>query len=289
MAYRFSDTSKWSDEWFIDLNAHQKLMFLYLCDNCDLGGFFELSTRKLSFDLGLNESEVKGALKGLERGYILSNDRRVLFLKNFIKHQKNLPLNPENKAHIGIFKRFENYKEKFSIDLLKLVNNEIKLSEKDIKSSENHGASKGLLSPIGIGNGIGNKIYNGIDFENFWNLYGKKVGDKKAVCKKWMALKIDVQNQILSILPAWKAQFSDKQFQPFPETFLNQQRWNDEIIPGNGPNKIENKGHPDYYSRQYEAKLETKDLAGYWAHLRKLGFTAKQNTLGNTTEWVKQN
>lgn len=227
MAYRFSDTSKWADEWFIDLDAHQKLMFLYLCDNCDQGGFFELSTRKLRFDLGLNESEVKGALKGLELRFLLSTDKRILFLKNFIKHQKNLPLNPTNQAHKGIFKRFENYKNRFEIDLLKLVNNEIHLSEIQ-------GANEGLLSPIGIGNGKGSvvdiKEYNGIDFENFWSLYGKKVGDKKLVCKKWMALKMEVQNQILAILPLWKTQFTQKQFQPFPETFLNQQRWNDEII-----------------------------------------------------------
>lgn len=74
------------------------------------------------------------------------------------------------------------------------------------------------------------KKNKGIEFENFWNLYDKKVGDKKSVCKKWDALKLEVQNQILAILPLWKDQFTDKQFQPFPETFLNQQRWNDEII-----------------------------------------------------------
>lgn len=225
MAYRFTDTSKWDDEWFIDLTKDEKLLFFYLIDNCDIGGFMELSTRKLSFNTGLSDVEVKVSLKGLERGFILSKDKRVLFLKNFIKHQKNLPLNRQNKAHKGIFTRFENYKDKFEIDLIELVNSQS-------PEQQNKVSLKGLQSPTG--NGIGNYTTiqvnnNGIDFENFWNLYAKKVGDKPKVQKKWDNLKIEVQTKILAMLPEWKKQFTDWQYQPHPETFLNQQRWNDEV------------------------------------------------------------
>jgi hypothetical protein len=144
MAYRFSDTGKWADEWFVDLSPLEKLLFLYLCDNCDIAGFYELSLRKLNFDTGISPDEIKGALKGLERGYILSEDKRVLFLKKFVKHQKNLPLNPDNKAHRGIISRFENYSDRFEDDLIAFVNK---------------GASMGLQSPTG--NGIGNGIDTG--------------------------------------------------------------------------------------------------------------------------------
>lgn len=72
-----------------------------------------------------------------------------------------------------------------------------------------------------------------IDFDIFWNLYDKKVGDKAKCLKRWDNLKIETQNKIIEILPEWKKQFSDKQFQPFPATFLNQERWNDEIIETN--------------------------------------------------------
>jgi hypothetical protein len=114
MAYRYSDTLKWQDEWFVDLSSIEKLLFLYLYDNCDIAGFFELSYRKISFDLGCKEEQVKGALKGLNKGVFLSDDGKCLLVKNFIKHQKNLPLNPENKAHIGILKRVSLYIQKFS-------------------------------------------------------------------------------------------------------------------------------------------------------------------------------
>ena len=114
MAYRYSDTLKWQDEWFVDLTSIEKLLFLYLYDNCDIAGFFELSYRKISFDLGCKEAEVKGALEGLNKGVFISNDGKCLLVKNFIKHQKNLPLNPDNKAHIGILKRVSLYIQKFN-------------------------------------------------------------------------------------------------------------------------------------------------------------------------------
>lgn len=225
MAYRFTDTNKWADEWFVDLTPMQKLMFMYLCDNCDIAGFYELSLRKLTFDLGVNDSEIKGALKGLERGFILSTDKRVLFLKNFIKHQKNLPLNEKNKAHSGILGRFANYKNKFDVDLLHFVH-----SGEIIKGEA---PSKPLLRGSGNGNNYITIIEEnkGVDFENFWNLYDKKVGDKKKCEKKWRKLSISTQQNIIQVLPEWMKQFSSKQFQPYPETFINQERWNDEVSP----------------------------------------------------------
>jgi len=114
MAYRYSDTLKWQDEWFVDLTTIEKLLFLYLYDNCDIAGFFELSYRKISFDLGCKESEIKGALEGLNKGVFISDDGKCLLVKNFIKHQKNLPLNPDNKAHMGILKRVSLYIGKFN-------------------------------------------------------------------------------------------------------------------------------------------------------------------------------
>jgi hypothetical protein len=114
MAYRYSDTLKWQDEWFVDLSTVEKLLFLYLYDNCDIAGFFELSYRKIAFDLGCDEAKIKGAVKGLNKGVFISDDGKCLLVKNFIKHQKNLPLNPENKSHQGILKRVGIYVGKFS-------------------------------------------------------------------------------------------------------------------------------------------------------------------------------
>lgn len=162
MAYRYTDTGKWGDSWFVDLNPKEKLLFLYLCDNCDIAGFCEISYRRISFDTGIEERGLQGALKGLARGLIFSYDGEVVFLRNFLKHQKNLPLNRDNKAHRGAIKRLEKYADKFDLkavgealktDLFALL--EIDTEEKE---SSYEGASEGLQSPTGIN--INNNIIN---------------------------------------------------------------------------------------------------------------------------------
>jgi hypothetical protein len=148
MAYRFTNTEKWQDGWFSTLTQLQMLLFLYLCDNCDIAGFVELNVKRWAVDLNSSKETIEGALKGLERGLIYSQTNDCVYIKNFLKHQKNLPLNENNKAHIGIIRRFELYAYKFNIEN---INEFIE------------GASKGLQSPTGIGNGIG--IGNGTEKE----------------------------------------------------------------------------------------------------------------------------
>lgn len=147
MAYRYTNTDKWSDSWFSGLNQLEKLLFVYLCDNCDIAGFIEVNTRRWAVDINCSKEELEGALEGLKRCYIYSIEKDCLYLRTFLRHQKNLPLNESNKAHLGILRRFELYSHKFSIE--------------DINSFI-EGASKGLLSPTGngIGNGIGNEQVN---------------------------------------------------------------------------------------------------------------------------------
>lgn len=145
MPYRYTNTDKWNDAWYLNLKPNEKLLFNYLCDNCDIAGFAEINLRMWASQIGTNSKVIEGALKGLQRGLIYSESKDCIYLRTFLKHQKNLPLNPEkNMAHRGILKRFELYSFKFSIsDVNEFI----------------EGACKGLQSPYG--NGIGNGIGNG--------------------------------------------------------------------------------------------------------------------------------
>ena len=78
--------------------------------------------------------------------------------------------------------------------------------------------------------GIKNEKNEKISFGDFWNLYSKKIGDKKRCLKKWDSLPLETQQKIISTIPVFISSIKDKQFQPYPETYLNQERWNDEII-----------------------------------------------------------
>jgi len=81
------------------------------------------------------------------------------------------------------------------------------------------------------------KIIN-IDFLDFWDLYNKKQGDKESCENKWNKLKDIDRQKIIDTLPVFLSKIKDKQFQPLPATYLNQKRWNDEIIENKQERKM---------------------------------------------------
>jgi hypothetical protein len=69
-----------------------------------------------------------------------------------------------------------------------------------------------------------------IPFETFWNLYDKKVGSKTKLISKWDSLNEQTQLKVLRHVEQYKLAQSDKQYRKNPETYLNGESWNDEII-----------------------------------------------------------
>lgn len=66
-------------------------------------------------------------------------------------------------------------------------------------------------------------------FEDWWNMYNKKRGKKKAQAK-WNRLSNADQVACLLATPAYVASTPDVQYRLDPLTYLNGERWNDEII-----------------------------------------------------------
>lgn len=70
-------------------------------------------------------------------------------------------------------------------------------------------------------------------FEDWWNAYNKKRGRKKAEAK-WNKLSHADKIACMKATPAYVASTPDVQYRLDPLTYLNGERWNDEII--NRPN-----------------------------------------------------
>ena len=89
--------------------------------------------------------------------------------------------------------------------------------------------SKPTHNPIIKGNKVRKKEVNK-DFEKFWKAYPKKVGKKK-VQDKFDANNFPIDLIIKNIeLQKKSDQWQNQQYIPNPETYLNQERWTDEVV-----------------------------------------------------------
>lgn len=219
MAYRFSSTDKWRDSWFSRLTPNEKLLFIFLIDNCDLAGFYEVDNRMISFLTGLNEQEIIAAFKGLIRGYLGAKGTGWIWIKNFLRHQKNLPLNPANNAHKHIIELIKSQMQRF----------EENAEFKGLISAPN----QGLLSPIGKGKVKVRSVLDGESFEKFWKIYPKK--KSKGDAEKWWAANKPTDELLKTILESVeKLKKTDEwlkdggKFIPYPTSWLNSKGWLDE-------------------------------------------------------------
>lgn len=122
----------------------------------------------------------------------------------------------------------------YSANIISLVSAKPKSGKALDKAMINHAAkqtqSNGQSnSSIDKPNNIITNKPNNIEFDLFWNLYPKKIA--RAKCEpKWNKLTFEQQTKIISTLPNFiKYKPFESYTHPNPETYLNQERWNDEI------------------------------------------------------------
>lgn len=61
-------------------------------------------------------------------------------------------------------------------------------------------------------------------FDEFWNLYDKKV-DKERAFKHWKRMNKKDRDKAIAFIPAYLATIKDKQYQKYPLTYLNARLW----------------------------------------------------------------
>lgn len=221
---RFTDTCKWDDPWFRSLNYSAKLVFFYVIDRCDNGGFLEFDLDGMAFHTKLQPSTIQGALKDLERG--IKEASGWLWVRRFLKHQKNDDLNPSNPAHKQIISILREQSRRFSHldEFLEFL-----------------APYKGLVEPHRIGKGIGNGLQgeevqekrgaSKAGFSDFWTAYPKKKAKGDAE-KAWLTMRgSDHLEAILGGITASRK--SDQwlkdggRYIPHPAHWLRSRSWED--------------------------------------------------------------
>jgi hypothetical protein len=205
MSYRLTTPDKWTDSWFSDLSINGKLVFLFLVDNCDNAGFYEINKKFMLFLLGMDETQLKDALteiKTNKKCYVLSVNKKRIWLYNYLKHQKKLPLNPKNNAHKQVIMKLEESVENSELfpkcnEIRKLIPvNENKIPTHKPKRKARETFTKPSIDDLRIF-----MVEKGCDYdyakresEKFWNFYESKnwkVGKEKmsvwkSACTNWI-------------------------------------------------------------------------------------------------------
>jgi hypothetical protein len=110
MAKRFTDTEKWKKPFIRSLKAPYKLLWLYICDDCDHSGIWQVDIEVAQIRIGEKLDEKKALEYFIDKIIPLENNTKW-FIPSFIEFQYPSGLNENNKAHTGIIKNLERYKE----------------------------------------------------------------------------------------------------------------------------------------------------------------------------------
>ena len=140
-------------------------------------------------------------------------------------------------------------------ELIGVIGREDETSNKNVTSTKNDTAT-GNKNVTGTSNKIVTQNLSvkstnestkvNVSFDDFWNLYDKKVGDKEKIKTKWAKLKDSEREAIMNHLPLYKKSQPNKKYRKDPVTYLNNKSWNDEIIFDDGQQPVSHEFHPSH-------------------------------------------
>lgn len=111
MAKRFTDTDKWKKEWFVEIRGRDKLLWQYLCDNCDHAGIWDVNLVLASRLCGFKY--VREDVKQIFGKQIKEFDNgKRWWIPSFIKFQYDCAverLNPKNIVHRSVLRTLVRY------------------------------------------------------------------------------------------------------------------------------------------------------------------------------------
>jgi rubrerythrin len=128
MAKRFTDIGKWHDEWFLELSKENKLVWLYLLDNCTNAGRWKSSFKHLNFccDSSISKEEFEIIFKGR-----VINCGDFYFIPKFLVFQyPNGFMDSKKKALEAVLKELQVY------DLIRLISDESVIDDLSIQETE---------------------------------------------------------------------------------------------------------------------------------------------------------
>ena len=108
MAKRFTDTEKWKKPFIRGLQGAYKLLWLYICDDCDHAGIWQVDIDVAQIRIG-EKIDLKEAIKTFDEKIIIFDKGNKWFIPSFVEFQYPSGLNPENRSHNSVIILLEKY------------------------------------------------------------------------------------------------------------------------------------------------------------------------------------
>jgi len=108
MAKRFTDTEKWKKPFIRGLQGAYKLLWLYICDDCDHAGIWQVDMDVAQIRIG-EKIDLNEAIKSFEDKIIIFDSGNKWFIPSFVEFQYPSGLNPENRSHNSVIILLEKY------------------------------------------------------------------------------------------------------------------------------------------------------------------------------------
>jgi len=243
---RTVNTKFWDDPFITKLKPDEKLLFLYLLTNplTNILGIYEITLRRISYDTGIKSERVETILV---ENFMVA--KKVFWMKNYIvlpNFLKNQHLNPAmQKGAMRIFDDLPSWLKDSILDeapggyqslrdaILNInrigIEYEVEYEDEDEskpfpEETDNSGGSRGVST--------NNDLITPGMFDKFLRMYPRKVGKGEALTK-WKTICKRKKHE----RPSWATirnaifeqkqteQWSNKEFIPYPATWLNQRRW----------------------------------------------------------------
>ena len=104
---RFTDSNKWKKKWFRCLSNDHKVFWIYVLDQCDHAGSWEVDFEAAEFFCrGINEQEIRQVFN---KQYQEIDNGKRWFLKDFVDFQYGT-LHENNRAHLSVINILQKYK-----------------------------------------------------------------------------------------------------------------------------------------------------------------------------------
>ncbi|MEX0660488.1 MAG: hypothetical protein WEA58_11445 [Balneolaceae bacterium] len=216
MAYRKIHDSFWTDPDMEELTPEQKLFYIYLITNPYVNqiGLYELSIKRACFETGYNIDTVSKLLEYFEdTGKIRRSEetKEIVVIKLFHHNKSN---SPKVKKHVeGLLSEVKDTSLIQYVYGFKEYGYCIQTASQEEEEKEEEKEEK----PSNIA-------------EEIYELYPRKVGKAEALKKIKKALKkvdADVLSEKVQLF-AESVEGQESQFIPYPATWFNQCRWEDD-------------------------------------------------------------